>query len=57
MPEDGVGYFQECLDNCAARTDLFMCCKFRQSCIIWELCGRSKKDYRLERAASGERQG
>jgi hypothetical protein len=51
----GDGYCQECLDNCEACTDPCVYCKFRASCIIWELCKNSEKRYRLERAASGER--
>jgi hypothetical protein len=50
----GIGYCQECLDNCEACTDPCTYCKFRQGCIIWELCRKSEKRYRLEKAASGE---
>jgi hypothetical protein len=49
-----IGYCQECLDNCEACTDPCTYCKFRQGCIIWELCRKSEKKYRLEKAASGE---
>jgi len=49
----GIGYCQECLDNCEACTDPCMYCKFRQSCITWELCWKSEKRYHLEKAASG----
>ncbi|MBW2005259.1 MAG: hypothetical protein JRI72_11770 [Deltaproteobacteria bacterium] len=50
----GIGYCQECLDNCEACTDPCAYCKYKQSCIIWELCRKSEKRYRLERAATGE---
>jgi hypothetical protein len=49
----GMGYCRECLDNCEACTDPCTYCKFRQACIIWELCRKSEKRYRLEKAASG----
>jgi len=49
----GVGYCQECLDNCEACADPCVYCKFRSSCIIWELCKKSEKRYRLEKAAIG----
>jgi hypothetical protein len=48
-----IGYCQECLDNCEACTDPCGYCKFRSSCIIWELCKRSPKRYQLEREAQG----
>jgi len=51
-----VGYCQECLDNCEACTDPCVYCKDRPSCIIWELCRKSEKRYRLEKEATGERE-
>jgi hypothetical protein len=38
-----------------ACTDPCVYCKFRSSCIIWELCKKSEKRYRLEKAAMGEK--
>lgn len=49
-----IGYCQECLDNCEACTEPCGYCKFRPQCIIWELCRRSEKRYRLELEAKGE---
>ncbi len=46
-----IGYCQECLDNCEACTDPCGYCKFRWGCIIWELCRKSDKRYRLESEA------
>jgi len=48
-----IGYCQECLENCEACTDPCTYCKFRGQCIIWEMCRKSKKRYRLEREAKG----
>jgi hypothetical protein len=48
-----IGYCRECLDNCEACTDPCGYCKFRSSCVIWELCKRSPKRYQLEREARG----
>jgi hypothetical protein len=31
-------YWRECLDRCRAGTDPCLYCKFRQGCVIWELC-------------------
>ena len=47
------GYCQECLDNCEAGTDPCTYRKFRSQCIIWEMCRKSEKRYRLEEAAKG----
>jgi len=38
-----VAYCQECLDNCRACTDPCLYCKFRQSCVIWELCRKEAR--------------
>ena len=38
-----VAYCQECLDNCKACTDPCLYCKFRPSCVIWELCRKEAK--------------
>jgi len=38
-----VSYCQECLDNCRACTDPCIYCKFRQGCVIWELCRKEAK--------------
>ena len=38
-----VAYCQECLDNCKACTDPCLYCKFRQSCVIWELCRKEAR--------------
>ena len=43
-----IGYCQECLDNCEACTDPCGYCKFRGQCIIWELCKRSERRYKLQ---------
>jgi len=51
----GVGYCQECLDNCEACTDPCRYCKSRSSCMIWELCKKSEKHYRFDKAATGEK--
>jgi hypothetical protein len=48
-----MGYCEECLDNCEACTDPCGYCKFRSSCIIWELCRKSAKKKRLEEEAKG----
>jgi hypothetical protein len=37
------GYCQECLDLCKACTDPCIYCKFRQGCVIWELCRKEAK--------------
>ncbi|MBW2094020.1 MAG: hypothetical protein JRI80_03955 [Deltaproteobacteria bacterium] len=50
----GVGYCRECLENCEACTDPCTYCKYRPQCIIWELCKKSEKRYRLERQSKGE---
>jgi len=49
-----IGYCQECLDNCEACTEPCTYCKYRSSCIIWELRRKSEKRYRLEKEAKGE---
>ncbi|MBW1868392.1 MAG: hypothetical protein JRI73_03660 [Deltaproteobacteria bacterium] len=46
-----IGYCQECLEDCEACTDPCTYCKFRSQCIIWEMCRKSAKRYRLEREA------
>jgi len=46
-----IGYCQECLENCEACTDPCTYCKYRPQCVIWELCRKSEKRYRLERQA------
>jgi hypothetical protein len=38
-----VAYCQECLDACRACTDPCLYCKFRQSCVIWELCRKEAR--------------
>jgi hypothetical protein len=38
-----LGYCQECLDACRACTDPCLYCKFRQGCVIWELCRKEAK--------------
>lgn len=43
-----IGYCEECLDNCEACTDPCGYCQFRGQCIIWELCRKSDKRYKLE---------
>jgi len=49
-----IGYCRECLQNCEACTDPCGYCKFRSQCLIWELCRKSEKRYRLEAASKGE---
>ena len=44
-----VGYCRECLDHCEACTDPCGYCKFRTQCLIWELCKKSDKRFRLEK--------
>ena len=48
-----IGYCRECLENCKACTDPCGCCQFRPQCLIWELCRKSEKRYRLEEMAKG----
>jgi len=48
-----IGYCRDCLDNCEACTDPCGYCQFRTQCLIWELCRRSEKRYRLEEEAKG----
>jgi len=48
-----IGYCEECLENCEACTDPCVYCKFRQQCVIWEICRKSEKRYRLEKEAKG----
>ncbi len=48
-----IGYCEECLDNCMACTDPCTYCKFRQGCIIWELCRKSPRAQELREAAKG----
>jgi len=48
-----IGYCRECLENCEACTDPCTYCKFRPQCVIWEMCRKSEKRYRLEKAAKG----
>jgi len=36
-------YCQECLDLCKACTDPCLYCKFRQGCVIWELCRKEAR--------------
>ncbi|MBN1102803.1 MAG: hypothetical protein JXL84_05230 [Deltaproteobacteria bacterium] len=50
----GVGYCQECLDECEACTDPCGYCTSRPRCLIWALCRKSEKRYRLEKGAKGE---
>ena len=50
-----VAYCQECLDNCKACTDPCLYCKFRQSCVIWELCRKEARKRCKE--LEGERKG
>ena len=38
-----VAYCQECLDACRACTDPCLYCKFRQGCVIWELCRKEAR--------------
>jgi hypothetical protein len=38
-----VAYCQECLDACRACTDPCLYCKYRQSCVIWELCRKEAR--------------
>ena len=49
-----IGYCQEYLENCEACTDPCTHCKFRPQCVIWEMCRKSEKRYRLEKAAKGQ---
>ena len=49
-----IGYCEDCLENCEACTDPCGYCQFRSKCIIWELCRKSEKRYRLEETARGE---
>ena len=52
-----VAYCQECLDNCKACTDPCLYCKFRQSCVIWELCRKeARKRCKELEAEKGERE-
>jgi hypothetical protein len=46
-----VAYCQECLDNCRACTDPCLYCKFRQSCVIWELCRKEARKRCKEKEA------
>ncbi len=48
-----VSYCQECLDNCKACTDPCLYCKFRPSCVIWELC-RKEARKRCKEMAEGQ---
>lgn len=53
-----VAYCQECLDACKACTDPCLYCKFRQSCVIWELCrkeARKRCKENQEEEAKGEK--
>ncbi len=52
-----VGYCQECLEDCEACTDPCTYCKSRSQCIIWEMCRKSEKRYRLQREAKGATAG
>ncbi|MBN2034161.1 MAG: hypothetical protein JW836_12865 [Deltaproteobacteria bacterium] len=49
-----VGYCRECLDRCEACTDPCGYCKFRNQCIIWEICKKSEKKKRMESHAKGK---
>jgi hypothetical protein len=49
----GIGYCQECLDDCEACTEPCGYCKFRDSCIIYELCRKSGKAKRLREECRG----
>ena len=37
--------------GCEAYTDPCTYCKFRPQCVIWEMCRKSEKKYRLEKEA------
>jgi hypothetical protein len=49
-----VAYCQECLDNCRACTDPCLYCKFRQSCVIWELCRKEARKRCKEEAEASQ---
>jgi hypothetical protein len=49
----GIGYCQECLDDCEACTEPCGYCKFRTGCIIYELCRKSDKAKRLREECRG----
>ncbi|MBW1818357.1 MAG: hypothetical protein JRJ60_14510 [Deltaproteobacteria bacterium] len=42
-----VGYCKACHDDCEVCTDPCTYCTTRPQCIIWELCRKSEKRYRL----------
>ncbi len=47
-------YCDQCLENCQACTDPCAYCKFRQGCVIWELCRKeAKKRCQEQRQAGG----
>ena len=51
------GYCRECLDDCRACTDPEIYCRYRTSCVIWEMCRKQVRRSRNRKTCTDGNQG